>query len=139
MNRKLTDPPKPAALAAIGVFLFFGATMATLAAVTLLWRGTVLDRIWTLNPAAYRELAPLGRGVGILFLVLAIALAAAFFGWSKRRLWGWRLAVAIVITQILGDVINCLRGDWSRGGIGVFVAGGLLLFISRPSLKKVFA
>jgi hypothetical protein len=28
---------------AIGIFLFFGALMASLAAVTLLWRGTVLD------------------------------------------------------------------------------------------------
>jgi hypothetical protein len=32
--------------------------MASLAAITLLWRGTSLDRIWSLNPTAYRQLAP---------------------------------------------------------------------------------
>jgi hypothetical protein len=35
---------------AIGIFLFFGATMASLAAITLLWRGTALDGVWALNP-----------------------------------------------------------------------------------------
>jgi hypothetical protein len=57
--------PKPRGFTAIGVFLFFGAVMASLAATTLLWRGTALDRLWTLNPTAYKQLAPLGRIVGI--------------------------------------------------------------------------
>ena len=35
---------------AIGVCLYFGAAMAFLAGTTLLWRGTLLDRLWILNP-----------------------------------------------------------------------------------------
>jgi hypothetical protein len=58
----------------MGIFLFFGASMASLAATTLLWRGTLLDRLWTLNPTAYKQLAPLGRIVGIFFLLLGAAL-----------------------------------------------------------------
>jgi hypothetical protein len=58
--------PKPLGFTAIGVFLFFGAVMASLAATTLLWRGTALDRVWDLNPTAYKQLAPLGGTVGIL-------------------------------------------------------------------------
>jgi len=53
--------PKPRGFAAIGVFLFFGAVMASLAATTLLWRGTALDRLWTLNPTAYKQLGPYRR------------------------------------------------------------------------------
>jgi hypothetical protein len=49
---------------AMGVFLFFGAVMAGLAATTLLWRGTALDRVWNLNPTAYKQLAPLGVRLG---------------------------------------------------------------------------
>ena len=94
--------PSPRALTAIGIFLFFGAPMASLAGATLLWRGSALDPIWTLNPNAYRQLAPLGRTVGILFLVLGAALAAAGTAWFRRRLWGWRLAVGIIATQVLG-------------------------------------
>ncbi len=40
--------PKRSGLTAMGIFLFFGAVMATLAATTLLWRGTALGRIWAL-------------------------------------------------------------------------------------------
>jgi hypothetical protein len=50
--------PKAPGFTAIGIFLFFGAIMASLAATTLLWRGTVLDRVWALNPMAYKQLAP---------------------------------------------------------------------------------
>jgi hypothetical protein len=134
-----SDVPGPSGFAAVGIFLFFGATLASLAAITLLWRGTSLDRIWSLNPTAYRQLAPLGRSVGVLFLSLGLALAAAGIGWFRRRLWGWRLAVAIIATQIVGDVINCIRGDWLHGAIGVVIAGALLLFLLRPTVKKTFA
>jgi hypothetical protein len=60
--------------------------MASLAATTLLWRGTVLDRLWALNPTAYKQLAPLSGIVGILFLVLGVALTTAGIGWFRRRL-----------------------------------------------------
>jgi hypothetical protein len=45
--------------------------MAGLAAITLLWRGTPLDRLWVLNQVAYNSLVPMGRAVGILFLLLS--------------------------------------------------------------------
>jgi hypothetical protein len=128
----------PAGFTAIGIFLFFGATTATLAATTLLWPGTALDRIWALNPAAHAQLAPLGRIVGVLFLLLGAALATAGIGWFRHRLWGWRLAVAIIATQVLGDVVNCVRGDWPRGGTGVIIAGALFLFLLRPRIRDAF-
>ena len=93
----------------MGVFLFFAAVMAGLAATTLLWQGTVLDRAWTLNPTAYKQLAPLGRKVGIPFLLLAVTLITAGIGGFRRHLWGWRLAVIIIATQRLGDVVNCVK------------------------------
>jgi hypothetical protein len=123
----------------MGAFLFFGAVMASLAAMTLLWRGTALDRLWALNPTAYKQLAPLGRMVGILFLALSATLITAGIGWFRRRLWGWRMAIAIIATQVLGDVVNCIRGDWLRGGTGVVIAGGLLVFLLRPRVRGRFA
>ena len=123
----------------MGIFLFFGAAMASLAAITLLWRGTPLDRVWSLNPTAYAQLAPLGRIVGILFLALSAVLITAGIGWFRHRLWGWRLAVAIIGAQALGDVVNCVRGDWLRGGTGVVIAGALLLFLLQPRVRDGFA
>jgi hypothetical protein len=122
-----------------GIFLLFGAIMASLAATTLLCRGTPLDRLWDLNPIAYRQLAPLGRTVGIFFLLLGAALTAAGIGWFRRRVWGWRLAVVIIAAQVLGDVVNCVRGDLLRGGTGFIFAGALLLFLLRPKVRAAFA
>ena len=76
----------PQAMTAIGVFLFFGAIMASLAGTALIWPGTPLDHIWILNAAAYKQLSPLGKPVGIFFLALSAALAAAGVGWFERRL-----------------------------------------------------
>jgi hypothetical protein len=95
-----TRPPR--GLTAFGLFLLFGAVMAFLAGMTLGWRGTALDRIWTLNLRAYSELAPYGKTIGILFLLLGITLAVAGVAWLNRRIWGWRLAVAIIATQVVG-------------------------------------
>jgi hypothetical protein len=130
--------PKTRGFTAIGIFLFFGAIMASLAATTLIWRGTPFGRLWDLNPMAYKELASLGGTFGFLFLLLGAALTTAGIGWFRRRLWGWRLTVIIVSTQVLGDVVNCVRGDWLRGGIGVIIAGALLLFLLQPRIRAIF-
>jgi hypothetical protein len=130
--------PQAPGFTAIGIFLFFGALMAGLAATTLLWRGTALDRAWALNPMAYEQLAPLGVIIGILFPLLGVALMTAGIGWFRRRLWGWRLAVAIVAIQVLADVVNCFRGDWLHGGIGIIIAGVLLLFLLLSKITATF-
>jgi hypothetical protein len=130
---------RPRGFAAIGVFIFFGALMASLAATTLLWRGTLLDRVWALNPTAHNHLAHLGRIVGILFLALTATLITTGIGWFRRRLWGWKLAIVIISTQFAGDVVNCVRGDWLRGGTGIIIAGALLLFLLQSRIRAAFA
>jgi len=128
----------PRGITTIGVFLFFGATMASLAGVTLTCPGTSLDRMWALNPTAHRQLATLGKPAGILFFLLSATLAVAATGWFHRRLWGWRLAVAVIATQVLGDLVNFFRGDWLRGGVGFSIASALLFYLLRPTVRAVF-
>lgn len=135
-KESLTRPPY--GFRAFGVFLFFGAAMASLAGTTLAWPGTTLDRVWVLNPTAYRQLAPLGRMIGVGFLALGIVLALAGVGWLRRRVWGWRLGVAIIGTQLLGDLVNCLRGDFLRGAVGFAIAVGLLVYLLQPKVRGSF-
>ena len=113
--------------------------MASLAGTTLVWPGSPLDRIWILNPHAHEELAAFGKGVGIPFMLLAATLVVASVGWFKRRRWGWWLAVVIIATQVLGDLINIFRGDLLRGGAGFLIAGALLFYLLRPQLRSAFA
>jgi hypothetical protein len=140
MNPTLGSSEKgtPRGMTAIGIFLFFGTAMAFLAGTTLVWPGTILDRMWILNPRAYQQLAPFGKTLGIPFLLLSIALGSATAGWFNRRRWGWRLAVFIIATQVLGDLVNVLMGRVIEGGVGIAVAGALLLYLLRANVKAVF-
>ena len=54
--------------------------MSEIAGMTLVWRGTTLERVWALNPTAYRQLVPLAGIVGPLFLLLSAAMAIASVG-----------------------------------------------------------
>jgi hypothetical protein len=100
----------PRGLVTVGIFLLWGAAMASLAAATLICQGTVLDRIWALNPHAHSQLAPLRAKAGIPMLVVTCALAAAGFGWFKHRRWAWWLTLVILVTQILGDFVSLFYG-----------------------------
>jgi hypothetical protein len=130
--------PKPFGYTAIGVFLFFGATMASFAAITLAVPGTFLDRAWMLNPVAHQQLSSLGKIMAVPFLVLALALLMAGLGWFRRRRWGWALALAIIGINLLGDLFNALRGEWLKGGVGVLIAGLLLTYMSREHVRNYF-
>jgi len=130
--------PLPRSMTAIGVFLPFGAVIAFLAGTSLATPGTSLDRMWTLNPYAYHELAPFRTPVGILFLSLSLVLVLAGIGWLKRRKWGWQLAVAIIGTQLLGDGANIFLGRIVPGAVGVAIATALLFYITLPSVRCHF-
>ena len=128
----------PRGIIAVGIFFFFGATMASVAGATLTWPGTSPDRMWALNPTAHKQLGTLAKPAGILFLLLAAILVLAGTGWFKHRLWGWRLAVAVIATQILGDLVNFFRGEYWRGGVGFSIATALLLYLLRPAVRAAF-
>ena len=125
-------------LTAMAVFLAFGATMATITGITLLFPGSFLDPLWRLNPEAGEQLHPLGRGIGIAFLGLGAAMVAAAIGWVKRRFWGWALAVIIIASQVLGDLVNALRGEFLKGAVGVVIAAALLIYLIRPVTRGAF-
>jgi len=135
------DAPQksPLGSTAVAVFLLFGAAMAALAGATLVFPGTSLDRAWRLNPVAYAQFAPLGAPVGIAFFVLTLVLAVAAGGWWRRRRWGWILAIVIIAIQLLGDLLNLLRGDVLRGAAGVLIASALLFYMTRPRVRAAFA
>jgi hypothetical protein len=112
--------------------------MAILAGTMLFWPNTVLDRLWSLNPTAHKAFAPYGNSIGLLFYALSILLVIAAVGWFKRRIWAWRLTIAIISTQLIGDFVNLMRGDFLRGSIGLLIASGLLFFLVRSKIRTGF-
>ena len=76
--------------------------------------------------------------LGPAFLTLAIIMASASIGCFRHRVWGWWLAVAIFLVNGLSDVGQIFLGHFLEGGIGVVVAGTILLYLSRPHTRAVF-
>jgi hypothetical protein len=132
------DDERPRGFAGLGAFFVFGATMASFAAVTLLWPGTPLDRFWVLNQTGHHQLAQLGRGGALLFVVLATALGFAAIGWFRRRPWGWALGTAVITVVMLGDLGQIAFGDRGKGMLGALIAGLLLFYLTRPGIRGYF-
>lgn len=126
------------AIIGIGLFLIFASSMAALAGTMLIWPGTVLDRLWSLNQTAHAELRKAGSYVGPLFWALSVTLLGAAAGWFRQRVWAFRITVAIVCAQVAGDLINLARGDFGRGGAGLLIAGALLLYLLRSNIRTAF-
>jgi hypothetical protein len=112
--------------------------MAFIAGTTLVWPGTALDHAWALNPRAHRELALLGRMIGIPFLLLGAILLAAALGWFRRALWGWRLAVALIAAQVIGNIVNLFLGHIAESATGFVIATALLAYLLLPRVRIVF-
>src|SRR5271156_1490758 len=140
MNSPAAPPQAkpPRGLTAVGIFLVFGAVIATLAGISLRWPRTYLDDMWILNPRARRELNAYWPFAGYLFLLLGATLAIAAAGWFKRKAWGWWLAVAVIATQVLGDLLNAFSGRVVEGAFGVTIAGLLLFYLTRPQVRAAF-
>lgn len=126
------------AIIAIGLLLLFGSSMAALAGTMLIWPGTRLDRLWSLNETAHAELRKAGSYLGPLFWALSITLVGTAMGWFRQRLWAFRLTVAIVCTQVVGDLVNLARRDFWRGGVGVLISGASLLYLLRSNIRTAF-
>jgi len=132
------EPNRPVGFVPLGIFFYFGATMASYAAVTLAHPGTFLDRLWALNPSAHIQLGTLGPVMAVPFTVLAAVMVATGVGWFRRRRWAWILGVSGIAVNMLGDLVNALLGEWVKGAVGVSIAGLLLLYMTRPQVRSYF-
>lgn len=118
-------------ITALSLFFLFGAVMSGATAVMLATPCGPLEPVWRLRPSAREELAPLGGWGVLLMATVSLACIGAALGlWTGRRV-GYRLAVALLVTNLVGDLGNALaRGD-PRTLIGVPIAGVLLWYLVR--------
>lgn len=99
-------------------FFALGAAMCALTILLLVFPGTALDSLWRLNPAAHLAFRELGIWSIILMLIVGILCGVSAAGLAKGTLWGVRLAAVILCVNVVGDLVNALRGD-SRALIGL--------------------
>ena len=70
--------------------------------------------------------------------MLALFAFVCGIGWFKRRRWAWIAGVAGVAVNLVGDLVNMVIGGWWKGAGGVVIAGLLLTYMTRPSVRDYF-
>jgi hypothetical protein len=131
-------PAAPPGVVLIAIF-FAAATCILLGVGTaLLFPGSAMEMIWRTYPARRALLMPYREWLGPGFLALAAAMMLASVGCFRRRQWGWRLAVAIFAITGISDAGQIFLGHTAEGAIGVVVAGAILFYLSRASVRNAF-
>ena len=114
-------------------FFGFGAAMCALTTGLLLFPGTALDSLWSLNPDAHLAFQAVGSWSVALMLTVGIGCAFAAIGLWQGRFWGIRLALLILSLNIIGDLFNAfVRHDY-RALIGLPLGGAMIFYLARQA------
>ena len=129
---------KPFGIFLIAIFFAVASCILLSVGMALLLPGSNLEAIWVLYPARRSLLMPFRTWLGPGFLTLAIGMLVASTGCFRHRKWGWWLAVGIFLVNGISDAGQILLGHRLEGGIGVAVAGAILLYLSQPNVRTTF-
>jgi hypothetical protein len=133
------DLKRPLGIAALIAFFWFGMAMSGISFLSLLFPGSFLEPMWRLNPRAREGFAEIGLWAVPLMLWVSIACASAAIGLARRRLWGHRLAIAIITINMLGDLGNAVLLHDLRTLIGVPIALVIIWYLLRRDVRPYFA
>jgi hypothetical protein len=105
--------------------------MCVLTIALLLFPGTALDELWRLNPDAHAVFQAIGGwSIAIMLLVGTACLIAASGLW-RGTLWGTRVAILILVVNMIGDLSNALLNYDFRTLIGLPIAAAMIVYLAR--------
>jgi hypothetical protein len=119
-------------------FFILAAVLCFIAGFTLLFPGTPLSAIWRIKPDEFAQLTALRPWTGIGFFLLSGIMGLTAWGCLQRRLWGWRMAVAIFAVNAVGDIGQIFAGRVSEGLLGIIVVVAIVLWMTRAEVKAAF-
>ena len=121
--------PRPRAITALSIFFVAGATISFIASMSLLLPNSFLEPMWRLNPRAHENLSRLSLWAVLLLSTVSMLCATAAIGLWRGLRWGYWLAVGLILTNLLGNVINVVLGTEPRAIVGVPIAAALLAYL----------
>jgi len=131
-------PPRPATIL-VAVFSLLAAAIAAAAGTTLIWPGGPLDIIWSIrNDDTHAKMLALGWPVGAGLWALAVVALVLTIGSFAQRRWAWRLAVAGIAVNGVADLGRLATGGVVEGMVGVVIAGLILFWLTRHSVRAQF-
>ncbi len=107
--------------------------MCTLTTALLLFPGTPLDSLWSLNPDAHLAFQSLGNWSLAFMVTVGIACAFAAIGLWRGTLLGTRLALIILSLNIIGDLFNAIVRHDYRALIRLPIGGAMIFYLARQT------
>jgi hypothetical protein len=136
---KFNPIARPPGVTALGAFFAFGALAGSLSSASLLTPGGALEPMWRPNPRAHAGFVSLHLWGPILMGGLALVCAATALGLIRGKVWGYRLAIALLLINFVGDFANAALGVERRAIIGLPVAGLLLWYLFSRRVRAYFS
>src|SRR5437870_12167680 len=116
----------PAGLVALSGFFALGTVVAGVSCVALLTPGRAWEPMWRLNPAARVAFGGMGFWAVALMFTVAAACALSARGLWIRATWGRRLALILLVVNLVGDATNAFIRSDPRTLIGLPIGGALI-------------
>jgi hypothetical protein len=99
--------------------------------LALAFPGGFLEPIWRLRPDARLEFQKIGSWSVALMAVVGAACGLAAIGLGKNAEWGRRLAIGILVVNLIGDSLNALLRHDLRTLIGIPIGGLMIWYLLR--------
>ena len=110
--------------------------MCFLTILLLVFPGRKMDSLWNLNPEARVAFQSLGKWSILLMLAVGIACVLAAVGLWYGTPWGTRLGLAILVINIIGDLMNVATRRDYRSLIGLPIAGAMIFYLARSANRR---
>ncbi len=123
---------------ALSLFFALGAVIAAATVLALLTPGGALAVMWRLNPQAHAAFLTMGPWAIVLMTAVAAACALSSRGLWIRARWGHRLAVTLLVVNLIADAANALlRGDL-RMLVGLPIGALLIAYLLSARVRESF-
>jgi hypothetical protein len=125
-------------ITALSIFFFFGAVISFVSSISRLFPGSFLEPMWRLNPGAREGFTAIGVWAIVLMAVVCVACASASVSLWRGSWWGYWLAVALLIINLMGDIANVVFGTEPKAAVGIPIVVAILIFLMSSRQVKQF-
>jgi uncharacterized membrane protein (DUF2068 family) len=130
---------RPGRITALSIFFTVGTIISFISAVSLSFPNSFLEPMWKLNPRALNAFHHIGFWAVLLMFIVSIFCGLAAYGLWNGKLWGYYIAIGMLIINLIGDIYNFVSGIERRAFIGIPIVILILFFIMKPEIKKYFS
>src|SRR5437763_6899933 len=130
---------RPFGITALSIFLILGAAISFTVFISLLFPGSFLEPMWRLNPRAREAFASVGAWAVVLMCAVCLSCALAAVGLWRGARWGYRLALALLVINLLGDIANVILGTEPGAIAGVPIVIAILTYLMSRRVRRFFS